>query len=99
MPSLLSCQGEALLRWLNLSSASFRPTRSPSSGPCLRDEARLTQLAEKLQSINWNDSNGPSQDFQNRRRAQPDGRGIARTFVSRDYPQFRVDVEFKRAIQ
>jgi hypothetical protein len=82
------------------SSASFRPARSASSGPCLRDDAWLTQLAEKLESVK------PGMTRMDLLRVfKTEGRPpkstmaarLRRTFVSRDYPQFRVDVEFKQA--
>jgi hypothetical protein len=81
-------------------SASFQPTRSANSEPCLRDQAWLAQLAEKLESIK------PGMSRMDLLRIfKTEGRlpktamsaGLRRTFVSRDYPQFRVDVEFKPA--
>jgi hypothetical protein len=81
-------------------SASFRPTRSASSGPCLRDEAWLAQLAEKLESIKPGMTRMDLLRVFKTEGRQPKstvGVGLRRTFISRDYPQFRVDVEFKQA--
>lgn len=77
-------------------SASFRPTQSASSGPCLQNGAWLTQIAEKLQSIKPGMTRMDLlRVFQTEGRLPKGASGLLRTFVSRDYPQFRVDVEFK----
>ncbi len=79
-------------------SASFRPTQSATPQPCTQDhEAWLAQVLEKMDSIKPGMTRAELlQIYQaegGRRRGLPSAR-LPRTFVSRDCPQFRIDVEF-----
>jgi hypothetical protein len=75
-------------------SAFVRPTQSASSEPCAQDHAAwLTHVLEKMETIKPGMSReGLLKVF----RAEAGlSTGLRRTFVSRDCPYFKVDVEFK----
>ena len=80
-------------------SASFRPTQSAIPQPCAQDHAVwLAHVLEKMDSIKPGMTRAELlQIYQTdggRLRGLPPAR-LPRTFVSRDCPQFRIDVEFK----
>jgi hypothetical protein len=80
-------------------SASFQPTQSAIPQPCAPDhEAWLAQIFEKMESIKPGMTRAALLQIYRteggRRRGLPPAR-LPRTFVNRDGPQFRIDVEFK----
>lgn len=85
-------------------SASFRPAQSATPEPCTQNhEAWLKQVAEKIEAIKpgmrrWDllkvlRTEGPSRTFVLGGRPQV----LRESFVSRDCPALRIDVEFEPA--
>jgi len=82
--------------------ASFRPAQSASSDPCKQDHADwLKQVLGKMETIKpgmtrWDLLHVFRTDGGPRWTDAAPATGLRETFVSQDFPYFKIDVEFKR---
>ena len=82
-------------------TASFQPTQSASSEPCIQDHAAwLTQVLKKMETIKPGMTRWDvlkvfrTEEGVHRTEGLPFP-GFRETFVSQDCPYFKIDIEFK----